>query len=260
MEVNRLAFETIGQADVTKSPLIILHGFFASSRNWRQVAEKLSKQYQVFVLDMRNHGLSFHHEQMDYPDMAADLLAFMDLHHLKTASLLGHSMGGKVAMWFALNHPERVHKLLVADIAPVTYQHSFDHLIGALKALPLHEIKNRKEAEQWLEPYIPEITYRQFLLQNLVLISGEYSWRVNLDIFYATGDNIIAFPDTGNLSPYQGQAFFLAGGDSNYVKPEQINALFPTAILKFIQNAGHWLHVQQPVEFLMQVEVFLAND
>ena len=258
METVALAYEVLGQANAASSPLIILHGFFASSRNWRQVAEKLSATHHVYVLDMRNHGASTHHTTMDYPAMAADVLAFMDAHSIKTANLLGHSMGGKAAMWFAITHPQRVDNLLIADIAPVTYQHSFNNLITALKSLPLETLKNRKQAELWLETEIPELSYRQFLLQNLVLVEGEYSWRVDLDIFYATGDNIIGFPDVTAVKPYQGKALFLAGGDSNYVSAEQISALFPKAKLNVIVNAGHWLHVQQPVEFLRLVDVFLA--
>ena len=248
METVTLAYEVLGQANTTFSPLIILHGFFASSRNWRQVAEKLSVKHRVYVLDMRNHGASPHHPIMNYPAMAADILAFMEAHEIKTVSLLGHSMGGKAAMWFALNYPERLDKLLVADIAPITYQHSFSNLITALKSLPLKSLKNRKEAELWLESEIPELTYRQFLLQNLVLTDGEYSWRVDLDIFYATGDNIIGFPDINTVKPYQGEALFLGGEDSNYVNVEQISELFPNANLSVIAEAGHWLHVQQPVE------------
>ncbi len=253
-----LAFEELGQVNSNAIPLIILHGFFASSRNWRQVAEKLAVKQHVYVVDMRNHGASPHHINMDYPDMVVDLLAFMDAQGIKQASLLGHSMGGKVAMWCALKHPERIDKLLVADIAPVRYEHSFNALITALKSLPLQSLKNRKEAEQWLEPDIPELTYRQFLLQNLVLIDGEYTWRVDLDIFYATGDNIIGFPDVKTVKPYQGAALFLAGGNSNYVRKEQLDELFPQAQLSVIADAGHWLHVQQPVEFLKRVESFLS--
>ena len=258
METVALAYEVLGQANAASSPLIILHGFFASSRNWRQVAEKLSATHHVYVLDMRNHGASPHHPTMDYPAMAADVLAFMDAHSIKTANLLGHSMGGKAAMWFALNYPQRVDNLLIADIAPVTYQHSFNNLITALKSLPLETLKNRKQAELWLETEIPELSYRQFLLQNLVLVEGEYSWRVDLDIFYATGDNIIGFPDVTDEEPYRGQSLFLAGADSNYVNAEQICELFPNAKLSVIAEAGHWLHVQQPVKFLTLVDAFLA--
>ncbi len=200
METVELAFEEFGNPD--NSPLIILHGFFASSRNWRQIAEKLSAKFHVYVLDMRNHGASPHHPVMDYPAMAADLLRFMESRGLKTANLLGHSMGGKVAMWFALNYPGTVDHLIVADIAPVSYKHSFNSTIQALKALPLAEISNRKQAEELLASAIPELSYRQFLLQNLLLKNGEYCWRIDLDIFYQMAPNIVAFPRYGSFRAF----------------------------------------------------------
>jgi pimeloyl-ACP methyl ester carboxylesterase len=255
LEAIELAFEELGSPD--DEPLIILHGFFASSRNWRHVAEKLAASFHVYVLDMRNHGASPHHQVMDYPVMSEDLLLFMENRGLTTASLLGHSMGGKVAMWFALNHPDRIDKLIVADIAPVSYTHSFNNLIQALKALPLHEISNRKQAELLLASAIPELGYRQFLLQNLILKDGAYCWRIDLDIFLLMAPNIIAFPDVENITPFTGKTLFLAGEDSGYVKADDVITLFPDATLSVIANAGHWLHVQQPVVFIEQVEQFL---
>ena len=257
METVALAFEELGNPD--DAPLIILHGFFASSRNWRQVAEKLAAKFHVYVLDMRNHGASPHHPVMDYPAMAADLLQFMDDQNLTAANLLGHSMGGKVAMWFALNHPERVDKLIVADIAPVSYTHCFNNLIAALKALPLHDISNRKQAELLLAAAIPDLSYRQFLLQNLILKDGGYCWRVDLDIFQQSAPHIIAFPDATSVTPYIGKALFLAGADSGYVKADAITSLFPNAELSFIADAGHWLHVQQPGGFVERVEAFFCR-
>ncbi|MGZ8163602.1 MAG: alpha/beta fold hydrolase [Methylobacter sp.] len=252
-----LAFEEFGNPD--DLPLIILHGFFASSRNWRSLADKLSAKFHVYALDMRNHGESPHNSCMDYPAMAADLLLFLDKHRLKPVSLLGHSMGGKVVMWFALNNPGYVDKLIVVDIAPVSYQHSFDELIQALKALPLDEIRNRKQAEILLAPAIPALSYRQFLLQNLILKNGAYCWRIDLDIFYRMAPNIIAFPDTAHLAPFTGKTLFMAGENSDYVKPDDIAGLFPQATLRVIANAGHWLHVQQPDVFIAMVEKFLQH-
>ncbi len=256
METVELAFEELG--DPNNSPLIILHGFFASSRNWRQVAQRLSAQFHVYVPDMRNHGASSHHPVMDYPVMVADLLRFVDDRGLETASLLGHSMGGKIAMWLALTASDRLDKLIVADIAPVSYKHSFDNTVQALKALPLAEISNRKHAETLLAPRIPELSYRQFLLQNLALKDGKYCWRLDLDIFQRTAHHIAAFPNADHLSSYTGKAFFIAGSDSDFVKLEDINLLFPEAAFSTIANAGHWLHVQQPDAFTARVEDFLA--
>lgn len=256
METVELAFEEFGSPDNT--PLIILHGFFASSRNWRQVAEKLSAKFHVYVLDMRNHGASPHHPVMDYPVMAADLLRFIESQGLKTVNLLGHSMGGKIAMWFALNHPDTVAHLIVVDIAPVGYTHSFDITIQALKALPLAEISNRKQAEELLVSAIPELSYRQFLLQNILLKNGEYCWRIDLDIFYRMAPNIVAFPNTDHLVPFTGKTLVIAGADSSYVSAEDIAVLFPEASISTIANAGHWLHVQQPDVFTEMVEEYCA--
>lgn len=254
METVELAFEEFGDPD--NRPLIILHGFFASSRNWRQIAQKLSARFHVYVPDMRNHGASPHHPVMDYPSMAEDLLRFIDQRGLETVGLLGHSMGGKVSMWFALAAPDRVEKLIVADIAPVSYKHSFDNTVLALKALPLAEISNRKQAEALLESRIPELSYRQFLLQNLLLKDGKYCWRVDLDIFHRMAPNIAAFPNAEHLPAFTGKTLFIAGGDSDFVKPGDINWLFPEAALTTIADAGHWLHVQQPDVFTALVESF----
>jgi esterase len=252
------SFEVFG--DSKQPPLIILHGFFASARNWRTVAEKLSAHFYVYVLDQRNHGTSFHHPVMDYPTMAADLLAFIKQQGLTTVSLLGHSMGGKVAMWFALNHPDKVHKLIIADIAPVSYTHCFDNTINALKTVPLADIKNRKQTEEHLASAIPELSYRQFLLQNLVLVDGVYQWRVDLDIFADNAPHIISFPNSDAVVPFMGKAFFIAGADSHYVKAGDFESLFPTALFSQLPNAGHWLHVQQPTIFISRVADFLRQD
>lgn len=252
-----LAFEVFGTAN-GQPPLLILHGFFASSRNWRQIAEKLAENHLVYVLDMRNHGASAQqYPVMNYPVMAMDVLRFIDQHGFTSVKLLGHSMGGKIAMWFALNYPDYVDKLVVVDIAPVNYTHSFTPLITALKSLPLAEIGNRKQAENYLADAIPDLSYRQFLLQNLVLKDGAYQWRVDLDIFARTADNIIAFPESQYLQSFIGDTLFVAGADSAYVTAEQTTTLFPTAQFTEIANAGHWLHVQQPEAFLKVLGNFL---
>jgi esterase len=257
MEATELSYEELGEKHAP--PLIILHGFFASSRNWRRIAERLSTAFHVYVLDMRNHGNSPHHELMDYPSMIADVLRFMDDHSLSSAHIMGHSMGGKCAMWLALNHPDRINKLVVVDIAPKSYQHSFNKLIMALINLPLDEIHNRKQAEAGLAIEIPELEYRQFLLQNLILKENRFSWRVNLDIFFHMAPNIIAFPESQKLKPYTGETLFVAGETSNYVSSEDTLQLFPKAKFRVIAKAGHWLHAQQPQVFTELVENFLQR-
>lgn len=254
----KLAYEEYG--DESCEPLIIIHGFFASSRNWRQIAKRLADDFHVYVLDMRNHGLSPHHPEMDYPIMSEDINSFMDEHGLISAIILGHSMGGKVAMWFSLNNPEKVNNLIVADISPVSYQHSFDHTIQALKGIPLEDVSNRKQADEFLSSAIQEQAYRLFLLQNLQLIDGKYTWRVDLDIFYRTADNIIAFPQLGSLKPSGDKALFIMGGNSHYTDKDAIYDCFPKADISVLAGANHWLHADDPDGFLRNVTEFLERE
>ncbi len=255
MNSIELACEEYG--DNSSQPLILIHGFFASSRNWRKIAKSLAEFYHIFVLDMRNHGASPPASPMNYPCMAADLLGFMDEQGLQAASVLGHSMGGKVAMWFALNHPEKIEKLIIADISPVSYPHSFERTIQALKQLPLDQIRNRKQADDFLASQIPEWDYRQFLLQNIHLKEGKYCWRVDLDIFQQSADAIIAFPDTDSLSPYKDSALFIMGEKSTYTDVPAIVGCFPEAEVVVLKETSHWLHVQSPNEFCSNVIDFI---
>ena len=246
MNSVELVFESYG--DPNGCPLIILHGFLASARNWRTIATRLADRHYVYVLDMRNHGASPHHERMDYPVMAHDVIRFMDKMGLQKVQLLGHSMGGKVAMCVALSHSERIKSLMIADIAPVNYDHSFDPMIRALRQLPLDKIKNRKEAEQFLADAIPDLGFRQFLLQNLLLKEGAYYWRINLDIIETTAHHIIGFPND-HKQAFLDKALFIAGQHSAYVLPEAVFELFPNAEIVEIPGTGHWLYVQAPDEF-----------
>jgi pimeloyl-ACP methyl ester carboxylesterase len=256
MHTVTLAFEQFGE--MRNPPLIILHGFFASARNWRQIAEKLSATFCVYVLDARNHGASPHYEIMNYETMAADVAHFITQKALQNVALIGHSMGGKTAMWLALKYPNLVQNLIVVDIAPIRYKHSFEPLINALKSLPLAELTNRKQADLWLENAIPELAYRQFLLQNLVLKSGgQYQWRIDLDIFQRNAANILTFPAIENVAQFVGKTLFIAGGNSRYIKENSTEMLFPFAKIQVIPNAEHWIHVQQPEAFLNAVRNFL---
>ena len=252
-----LYYEVFGEEHAP--PMVILHGFLASARNWRQIAKRLSERFRVYVPDQRNHGASPHAEQMDYPLMAVDLSAFLDQLNLQSAVLLGHSMGGKTAMWFALNYPERVARLVVADIAPVVYQHNFDRLIQSLRELPLASLSNRKQADDCLADAIPDSGFRQFLLQNLILRDGQYAWRINLDYCQQSAGHIVGFPSTEGLPGFTGDALFITGENSTYFRPETIPALFPKTIVKTIANAGHWLHAEQPEHFVKAIEDFCCR-
>lgn len=258
MKPVELAFDVFGEQHAG-TPLLILHGFFASSRNWRSIARQLAANRRVYALDMRNHGTSPHAERMDYPAMAADVLAFMDTWGIEKAHLLGHSMGGKIAMWFALHHQQRVEKLMVADIAPVSYTHCFDNTVNALKGLPLAELGNRKQAEEWLAATIPDLNYRQFLLQNLLLQDGVYRWRVNLEFFENNAHHIVAFPELGEGLVYHQPVLFLSGETSAYIRGDEIYRLFPQARISEIAGTGHWLHVDAPEPFCREVGDWLSR-
>lgn len=257
MKPVNLAFESFGEPDAC--PLIILHGFLASSRNWRTVAKKLAEKYHVYVLDMRNHGVSPHAERMDYPVMVADVLWFLDNLGLQKANLLGHSMGGKIAMWLALHYPDRLEKLMVVDIAPVNYNHSFDPMVRALKQVPLQQLTNRKHAEQFLVEAVPDSSFRQFLLQNLLLKDGSYYWRINLDIIQKSAYHIVGFPEPVSQA-YTKQALFIAGEHSKYIKPETVFKRFPNAEIVEIANTGHWLYIEAPDAFCRLVDEWISSE
>ncbi len=252
-----LHFETFGEAHL--QPLLILHGFFASNRNWRHISKQLSDSYHVYSIDMRNHGASPHDPLMDYPSMALDLKGFIEDHGLTAVHLLGHSMGGKIAMWFALHNPEQLRKLVVVDIAPVSYQHSFDGLIDALIELPLEQLSNRKQADEWLSKSIEDPSFRQFLLQNLVLVNGHYQWRINLNYFKQAGPAIIAFPELDSTLSYSKPMTVLAGEKSKYVDKAAVYRLFPSADIHEIADSGHWPNVEAPELFLATVRTSLKQ-
>ncbi len=254
-EALSLAFDELG--DRQNPPLIILHGFFASARNWRTVARILSENFHVWVPDLRNHGASPHAVTMDYPAMAADIGLFIEQHQLNRPHIMGHSMGGKVAMYFALQYPEVLDKLIVVDISPTAYKHSFSQTIQALKSIPLDKISNRKQADDYLSEIIQEASYRQFLLQNLQLKDGQYTWRVDLDIFEQNADNIIGFPEIEADIQYPDEALFIGGEGSDYIKPDDVFRFFPKAVIEMIPGAAHWVHVQAQHEFCSLVNGFL---
>ena len=259
-EPIELAFEEFGSEG--NPPVILLHGFFASSRNWRQIAKMLADSYHVFVPDLRNHGSSPHSWQMDYPAMAADISGFIELHSLHNASLLGHSMGGKAAMSLALGQSQCIRQLIVVDIAPVCYRHSFTNMIQALMDLPLDSIANRKQADTFLSSSIPELSFRQFLLQNLVLRDGGYRWRIDLDVFMQSADTISAFPRVAENQSFDKQTLFIFGGESQYLRlgdAETITSLFPLAVIDKVPDTGHWLHAEKPDLFVRTLRKFLAG-
>ena len=243
-------------------PLVVLHGLFGSGRNWGGHARALSERRAVHLLDLRNHGESPWHDEVGYAVMAADVAAYMDAQGIERAEILGHSMGGKTAMMLALAEPERVTALMVVDIAPVAYGHSHEGHAEAMQALDLSSLTRRSDADAALAAAVPDPGERAFLLQNLVARDGAYRWRANLDALRSGMAQLVGWPEPEPGAGYDGPTFFLAGADSNYVLPEhrsEILRLFPAAEIDHIDEAGHWVHAQQPQAFLEAALGFLNH-
>lgn len=253
----KLAYLEFGAGE----PLVILHGLFGSARNWQSVAKRLADSYHVYAVDLRNHGRSPWAETMTFADMAEDLRLFLDTHGLENAIVLGHSVGGKTAMAFALEHPLRVEALIVVDIAPVAYDHSFLPLVQAMQAVDLSGLKRRSEAEAHLAQGIPDAPTRKFLMQNLVMSKHRLKWRINLDAMGDAMSTLTDFPDESRHE-YEGRALFVSGEQSDYIARDHddaIFALFPQAEFAVIANAGHRVHVEQPDAFVTRVLGFLES-
>ncbi len=259
MTAQQLAFRAYGTEG---PPLIILHGLFGSARNWHTLAQKLAERYRVWAVDLRNHGQSFWSPQMEYEVLAADVAALMDAQELAHAMVMGHSMGGKTAMVLALQQPERVDKLVVLDIAPISYGSRFEDYIQAMQNLDLGVVNQRTVADQWLSQFIPEAGIRAFLLQNLVVKDGRFDWRINLSALSTQLPHILDFPTTAlGQRQYDGPTLFVAGELSNYIGPndhDTIKGYFPNALIDTLPQAGHWLHADQPTALLNRLHQFLA--
>jgi pimeloyl-ACP methyl ester carboxylesterase len=233
-------------------PIIILHGFLGMSDNWKSMGSKYAEEgFEVHLLDLRNHGKSFHSNDFNYDLLSEDVKQYMDHHHLEDAILLGHSMGGKTTMLFACRYPHLTKKLLVADIAPKFYPPHHQDIINALTALEIKNIGSRNEADEQLSQHINNVGIRQFLLKNLYWEEkGVLGFRFNLGVLSEKmeeiGENI------GSTDTYKGPTLFLRGDRSEYIVADDLTVIkrhFPLATLETIENAGHWLHAENPKQF-----------
>ena len=238
--------------------LLIVHGLFGSARNWGAIARRMASDRRVVVVDMRNHGESFRANTHSYADMAGDIAEVIG--GLGDAvDVVGHSMGGKAAMQLALTQPDVIGRLVVADIAPVTYGHSQAHLTQAMRRLDLSGLSVRSEADRRLAQDVDDPGVRAFLLQSLDLKTVPPEWRLNLDVLEREMDKIVGWPGTDGL--YPGPVLFLTGAASDYVRPEhrtEIKRLFPAARMAKLPGAGHWLHADKPREFEAALRAFLG--
>lgn len=242
----------------SRTPLLIVHGLFGSARNWGAIQRRLADRGEVVAVDMRNHADSFWADSHSYPDMAEDLAEVI---HAEGGPMdvLGHSMGGKAAMVLALARPDLVNRLVVADIAPVAYAHSNDHLCRAMRALDLTDLDSRSEADRRFAPLVQDPGTRAFLLQSLELRDGPPRWRLNIDVLEAEMGLIVGWPDPPGQ--FAGPTLFLSGRQSDYMQPHYETAIlaqFPAARFEWIDDAGHWLHAEQPRAFETALRQFLG--
>lgn len=243
--------------ETTKAPpLVIAHGLFGSARNWGVIGKRMASRGDVIAPDMRNHGLSFWSPNHSYDEMAQDLADVIDANCGGQADLVGHSMGGKAAMMLALRHPDKLRRLVVADIAPVAYTHSQQSMIDAMRRVDPAVVKDRAEAKALMG--VENAAVAAFLLQSLDLKAKK--WRVNLDALQHEMPKILSFPELDGQ--FEGPVLFLSGAASTYVLPayrSRIKALFPRAYFAKIPKAGHWLHAEEPRKFEAALRSFLDS-
>lgn len=251
----KLYSQKIGSGD----PFIILHGLFGSSDNWLSIAKQLADKYTIHLLDSRNHGKSPHTDQFGYDNMAMDVREYIQDHNLKNIILMGHSMGGKVAMKIALEYPMRVKSLIIADIAPRKYSIIHNQIIDALLSINPDNLDSREQADLQLSQTIKSSMLRKFLLKNLYRDDDKvYKWRINLSAICKNLDSLGAQVISNHK--YEDKVLFLKGELSDYITAEdenEIYSLFPKAIIKTVPRASHWLHAENPESFLYEIKSFL---
>lgn len=252
------------------TPIVIVHGLYGSSDNWINIGKRLAQKYTVYMLDQRNHGRSPFADSHTYNDLRNDLLEFFEQHQIEKAILLGHSMGGKVAMWFAADFPEKIEKLVIADIAPKDYMllkedsqfHLHRNILLAMQEIDFSQIKSRNDVDDFMAEKIDDKRIRQFLLKNVTKDKDTklYKWRVNAEVLYdyldeiVSGVNINWLDDRTPITSYP--VIFIRGMLSKYILPEDevlIKGIYPEAKIVNIPKAGHWLHAEQPQKFMEAV-------
>ena len=253
----QLHFKKLGEGG---QPIVILHGLFGSSDNWLTIAKQLADNQVVYLIDQRNHGLSPWSDEWNYEVMSADLLDFFTTHQLNEVILIGHSMGGKTAMWFSSRYyPPKVDKLIVVDIAPRAYKLHNHDIAEALSSLDLDKLSSRKEIDEELAKTIPDLGTRQFLLKNLYRTEdNRFAWRMNLEVIKEKLAIVMeALPE--NLQ-FDGSTLFIGGEKSNYIQDKDlplIQSHFPNNQIVTVADAGHWVHAEKPMEVLNLIREFI---
>ncbi|MCH7534576.1 MAG: alpha/beta fold hydrolase [Bacteroidetes bacterium] len=243
-------------------PLIILHGLFGSSDNWDTLAEQFGESHQVYALDIRNHGNSPHSDEFNYQLMVEDLIEFVEKHELDKVNLVGHSMGGKMAMAFVNEYPDKVNKLVVLDIGVHKYPLHHEEKIRGMMALNLASISSRSQADKQLKSDVPHDMVRIFLLKNLFWNDDKMlEWKFNLHSLAKNLENIFDKVDLDKV--FNEPALFIKGGQSDYIDLNQMNLIeehFSNHSVIVFDKSGHWLHVQEPNRLLETVNKFIQED
>ena len=243
-------------------PLIIIHGFIGMSDNWKSFGSQYAAEgFQVHMVDLRNHGKSFQSEEFSYAAMSNDILEYCKHHNLENISIIGHSMGGKVAMLFATTYPEMVEKLIVADIGPKYYAPHHQDILAGLNAVDFSSKPDRSQVEETLYPFIPDFGTRQFLMKNLYWKEpGQLDFRFNLPVFNAKIENIgEALPEANRFDK---PTMFIRGGNSRYILDTDFDGIkkhFPNVEFSTVPNVGHWLHAENPKAFFEETAGFLTK-
>ena len=239
-------------------PLIILHGLFGSLDNWVTLGKKFAANFQVYLVDQRNHGQSFHDPVFSYDVMSEDLYRFMGEMNIEQASLIGHSMGGKTVMEFASKYPEKIDKLIVADIGPKSYPVHHSTILKAFYSVPIESLSSRKDADNVLRKLIADFGIRQFLLKNLTREGDGFKWKMNLDAIASQIEEV--GKGLNQNASFNKDTLFIRGGNSDYVLDDDfysIKSFFPKSKIETVDGAGHWLHAEKPAEFYEKVTQFL---
>lgn len=267
-----LFYKTLGKGE----PVFILHGLYGSSDNWMPVARLLSEKYQLILVDLRNHGTSPHDNSHKYADMVTDLAWLFHELDIEKAHIIGHSMGGKAAIAFAADYPEKVRSLIVADIAPKNYlktpasaiQYEFHkRILETLSSLDLGVYQSRADVDEALQPGIPEKLVRQFILKNLYRVKNKFEWKINVQVLKKELDHIIGGVDADDyvdrIPIFNYPVLFIKGSLSGYIQPEDeplIKRMYPEAKIEVIDNATHLLHAEKPLEFVKIVQGFFKKQ
>lgn len=244
------------------TPLLVFHGLFGMLDNWGSFAKEVSENFPVHIIDLRNHGKSFHSEDMSHDDLANDILRYMEHYSIEKAHLLGHSLGGKAVMQFAISYAQKVEKLVVVDISPKAYPPHHQGIIKALESVNFNEVTSRGEVEEMLSKYIPEKSVIFFLAKSLYWTDEKkLAWRFNLKTLSEKYNDFVS--NAIKFGVFTGETLFISGAQSNYILPQDeylIKQQFPNSQIVKINNAGHWVQAENPQDFNQVVKEFLLEN